>query len=219
RRQGRARQGLRGNRKSAAHGPPGSSGRLRDRCVRDFMNPEPEQRVSPASRGPECSSVAPMFNEAENISECVERVGKARGPRGGGEFGRLERRVVGRMGRLPERSRCMKGLFAWVGFRQTSILYDRQARHKGRTKWNYWRLWNFALDGITSFSSIPLKVWSYVGVMVSLFAFLYALSLAGLTLIRGVVVPGYASIMAAVLFFGGVQLITLGIIGEYLSRM
>jgi glycosyltransferase involved in cell wall biosynthesis len=136
-----------------------------------------------------------------------------------GDFRLLDRRVVDVLVRLPERTRFMKGLFAWVGFKQAALSFDRPERNAGSTKWSYWRLWNFALDGITSFSSVPLKIWSYVGVMVSLFAFLYALFLAGLTLIRGVVVPGYASIMVAVLFFGGVQLITLGIIGEYLSRM
>ena len=121
--------------------------------------------------------------------------------------------------RLPERTRFMKGLFAWVGFRQTSVTFDRQPRHAGDTKWNYWRLWNFALDAITSFSSLPLKIWSYLGVAISLFAFLFALFLAGLKIIRGIDLPGYASLMVAVLFFGGVQLISLGIIGEYLARM
>jgi glycosyltransferase involved in cell wall biosynthesis len=140
-------------------------------------------------------------------------------PRDTGDFRLLDRRVVDVLVRLPERTRFMKGLFAWVGFRQTAVVYDRLERHAGRTNWTYWRLWNFALDAITSFSSVPLKVWSYLGVAVSIFAFLYALFLAGLTIIRGVVVPGYASIMVAVLFLGGVQLITLGIIGEYLARV
>jgi polyisoprenyl-phosphate glycosyltransferase len=136
-----------------------------------------------------------------------------------GDFRLLDRRVVDILVRLPERTRFMKGLFAWVGFRQTALIFDRQERHAGHTKWTYRRLWNFALDAITSFSSVPLKVWSYVGVVVSIFAFLYALFLAALTIVRGVVVPGYASIMVALLFLGGVQLITLGIIGEYLARM
>ena len=136
-----------------------------------------------------------------------------------GDFRLLDRRVVEILVRLPERTRFMKGLFAWVGFRQTALIFDRPERRSGRTKWTYWRLWNFALDAITSFSSVPLKVWSYVGVVVSIFAFLYALFLAILTIVHGVVVPGYASIMVAVLFLGGVQLITLGIIGEYLARM
>ena len=136
-----------------------------------------------------------------------------------GDFRLLDRRVVDILVRLPERTRFMKGLFAWVGFKQTALSFDRPGRRGGSTKWTYWRLWNFALDAITSFSSVPLKVWSYVGLVVSFFPFLYALFLAALTIFRGVVVPGYASIMVVVLFLGGVQLITLGIIGEYLARM
>jgi glycosyltransferase involved in cell wall biosynthesis len=113
----------------------------------------------------------------------------------------------------------MKGLFSWVGFRQTSILFDRAQRFQGRSSWNYWRLWNFAVDGITSFSLIPLKVWGYVGIVLSLLAFVYATFLIIRTLMLGVDVPGYASLMVAVLFLGGVQLITLGILGEYLGRV
>jgi hypothetical protein len=121
--------------------------------------------------------------------------------------------------RLPERTRFMKGLFAWVGFKQTALMFDREPRHAGTSKWSYWRLWNFALDAITSFSSLPLRVWSYAGFVIALFSFLYAVFLAGLKIIRGVDVPGYISLMVVVLFFGGVQLITLGIIGEYMARM
>jgi polyisoprenyl-phosphate glycosyltransferase len=139
-------------------------------------------------------------------------------PKDTGDFRLLDRRVVDVLVRLPERTRFMKGLFAWVGFRQTALIFDRAERIDGRSKWSYWRLWNFALDAVTSFSSMPLKVWSYLGVVISLLAFLYAIFLAGLKIIRGIDVPGYASIMVAVLFFGGVQLISLGIIGEYLAR-
>jgi glycosyltransferase involved in cell wall biosynthesis len=135
-----------------------------------------------------------------------------------GDFRLLDRRVVDVLVRLPERTRFMKGLFAWVGFRQTALTFDRTERGGGKSQWSYWQLWNFALDGVTSFSSMPLKVWSYLGVVISLLAFLYALFLAGLKIIRGIDVPGYASIMVAVLFFGGVQLISLGILGEYLAR-
>jgi glycosyltransferase involved in cell wall biosynthesis len=139
-------------------------------------------------------------------------------PRDTGDFRLLDRRVVEVLVRLPERTRFMKGLFAWVGFRQTALPFDRAERGAGSSHWSYWRLWNFALDAVTSFSSMPLKVWSYVGVIISLLAFLYALFLAALKLVRGIDVPGYASLMVAVLFFGGVQLISLGIIGEYLAR-
>ena len=140
-------------------------------------------------------------------------------PRDAGDFRLLDRRVVEVLKRLPERSRFMKGLFAWVGFRQAGLPYDRDPRHAGATNWSYWRLWNFAIDGLTSFSSSPLKVWSYLGLVISALSFLYAIFLAALVLIRGIDVPGYASLMVVVLFLGGVQLITLGVIGEYIGRI
>ncbi|HLX63268.1 MAG TPA: glycosyltransferase family 2 protein [Planctomycetota bacterium] len=141
-------------------------------------------------------------------------------PKNTGDFRLMDRRVVNAMGRMPERSRFMKGLFAWVGFRQTAILYDREPRHKGRTKWNYWRLWNFALDGITSFSSFPLKVWSYIGVTIAFISFAYAfLRIVGHFF--GVFEPmrGYDSTLVTILFLGGIQLISLGVIGEYMARI
>ncbi len=140
-------------------------------------------------------------------------------PANTGDFRLLDRQVVEAIKKLPERTRFMKGLFAWVGYRQTSVLFDREPRHSGRTTWNYWKLWNFALDGIISFSFLPLKVWSYVGVTVSFISLLYALMLVVRTLIFGVDVPGYASLMVAILFLGGIQLITLGVLGEYLGRV
>lgn len=136
-----------------------------------------------------------------------------------GDFRLLDRRVVDALKHLPERTRFMKGLFAWVGFKQTYIVYDRAERYSGKTSWNYWRLWNFALDGITSFSVTPLKIWTYLGLVLSVLAFAYALFLVIRTLLAGIDVPGYASLMVAVLFLGGVQLMTLGIIGEYLGRV
>ena len=140
-------------------------------------------------------------------------------PANTGDFRLLDRQVVEAIKQLPERTRFMKGLFAWVGYKQTSILFDRAPRFGGKTTWNYWKLWNFALDGITSFSLFPLKVWSYIGLVVSFISLLYASFLILRTLIFGVDVAGYASLMVAVLFFGGIQLITLGVIGEYLGRV
>ena len=136
-----------------------------------------------------------------------------------GDFRLLDRRVVEAIKKIPERNRFMKGLFTWVGFKQTSILFDRQPRFQGDTTWNYWKLWNFAIDGITSFSFFPLKVWSYIGLCVSCVSFVYASFLVIRTILLGVDVPGYASLMVAVLFLGGLQLMTLGIIGEYLGRV
>lgn len=136
-----------------------------------------------------------------------------------GDFRLLDRTVVEALKKMPERTRFMKGLFAWVGYKQTAIFFDREPRFAGKTTWNYWKLWNFALDGIISFSLFPLKIWTYLGLFVSLISLLYASFLVIRTLIFGIEVPGYASLMVAVLFFGGIQLITLGVIGEYLGRV
>ena len=140
-------------------------------------------------------------------------------PANTGDFRLLDRRVVEAIKKLPERTRFMKGLFAWVGYKQTSVLFDREPRFSGKTTWNYWKLWNFALDGIISFSFLPLKVWSYVGIGISFVSLIYALMLVVRTLVYGVDVPGYASLMVAILFLGGIQLITLGVLGEYLGRV
>jgi glycosyltransferase involved in cell wall biosynthesis len=140
-------------------------------------------------------------------------------PANTGDFRLMDRKVVEALKQLPERTRFMKGLFSWVGFRQTAIVFDREPRCQGTSKWNYWKLWNFALDGILSFSFIPLQIWSYLGLLVSTISLLYALYLVIRTLLFGVDVPGYASLMVAVLFLGGVQLISLGVIGEYLARV
>jgi glycosyltransferase involved in cell wall biosynthesis len=113
----------------------------------------------------------------------------------------------------------MKGLFAWVGFRQTAITYNREARQEGRSNWNYWTLWNFALDGITSFSRVPLQLLSGGGVAIAIIAMGYGTWMVLRTLLFGIDLPGYASLMTAVLFLGGLQLIGLGILGEYLGRV
>lgn len=139
-------------------------------------------------------------------------------PPNAGDFRLMDRRVVEAIKQLPERNRFMKGLFAWPGFRQTEVTYERRPREQGDTKFSYWRLWNFALDGLTSFSTVPLRVWTYLGGVVALLAFLYAAFLVVRTLIYGIDVPGYASLMVVMLFLGGVQLVSLGIIGEYLGR-
>jgi glycosyltransferase involved in cell wall biosynthesis len=136
-----------------------------------------------------------------------------------GDFRLMDRCVVEALAQLPERSRFMKGLFAWVGFRQTAISYDREARQGGQSQWNYWRLWNFALDGITSFSRVPLQVLSGGGLVIALLALLYGSWMVLRTLLFGIDLPGYASLMTAVLFLGGLQLIGLGVLGEYLGRV
>jgi glycosyltransferase involved in cell wall biosynthesis len=140
-------------------------------------------------------------------------------PEHAGDFRLLDRKVVEVIKLMPERNRFMKGLFAWSGFRQTAVEYDRAERAVGETKFNYWKLWTLAIDGITSASTVPLRVWSYVGAIIALFALGYAGFLAARTLIQGTDVPGYASMMVAILFLGGVQLLSLGVLGEYVGRI
>lgn len=140
-------------------------------------------------------------------------------PENAGDFRLLDRKVVETIRTLPERNRFMKGLFAWAGFRQTSVEYDRVERNLGSTKFNYWKLWTLALDGITSVSTAPLRVWSYIGAGIAFLAMCYALFIAIRTLMFGIDMPGYASLMVSVLFLGGVQLISLGVLGEYVGRI
>ncbi len=136
-----------------------------------------------------------------------------------GDFRLMNRAAINALKTLPERQRFMKGLFAWVGFKTVTIDYSRNARLVGTTKFSGWKLWNFALEGITSFSLVPLKIWSYVGAIGALLTFSYAAYIVIRTLIYGVDVPGYASLLVAVLFFGSLQLISVGVLGEYLGRI
>lgn len=139
-------------------------------------------------------------------------------PENVGDFRLLDRQVVDVLVRLSENRRFMKGLFAWVGFRTETVDFNREARQGGDTKFSGWKLWNLALEGITSFSTAPLRTWTYFGTVVALLALGYGLWLVMRTLILGVDLPGYASLMAAILFLGGVQLIGIGILGEYVGR-
>lgn len=140
-------------------------------------------------------------------------------PREVGDFRLMDRKVVDAINRMPERSRFMKGIFAWVGFRQTGIVYHQAERTKGATKFNFLRLLRFAFDGLTAFSNFPLRVWSIVGASISAVAFFYIVIRLIRTLIWGIDVPGYESTLASVLFLGGMQLLTLGILGDYLGRV
>ena len=140
-------------------------------------------------------------------------------PEHAGDFRLLDRRVVEVIRRMPERNRFMKGLFAWAGFKQAAVSYHREERKVGLTKYNYWKLWTLAIDGITSASTVPLRIWSYLGAFVALGALGYAIFIIIRTLTSGIEVPGYASMMVAVLFLGGLQLLSLGVLGEYVGRI
>jgi glycosyltransferase involved in cell wall biosynthesis len=149
----------------------------------------------------------------------MQRLSSTPIPRDTGDFRLLSRRAVAALRGLRERHRFMKGLFTWVGFRQATLPYHRDPRHAGISKFNYWKLWNFALEGITSFSSAPLRAATYVGVLTALSAFGFGVWIVLKTLLWGDPVAGYPSLMAVMLFLGGVQLMALGVIGEYLGRL
>lgn len=140
-------------------------------------------------------------------------------PENAGDFRLMSRQAVEALKQLPENRRFMKGLFAWIGFKTASIEYARKPRVAGKTKFSGWKLWNFAMEGITSFSTLPLRVWTYLGGLTAVFALIYAAYLIVKTTVHGVDVPGYASTITAVLFLGGIQLIGIGVIGEYVGRM
>lgn len=139
-------------------------------------------------------------------------------PENVGDFRLMDRVVVEALKEIPESRRFMKGLFAWVGFRTTSVEFSRPARIAGSPKFNGWRLWNFALEGVTSFSTDPLRIWTYLGLLVSAISFTFATFICIRVVLHGVDVPGYASLMIAVTFLGGLQLIGIGVLGEYLGR-
>lgn len=147
------------------------------------------------------------------------RFSSTRLPENAGDFRLLDRRVVEVLRQLPERTRFMKGLYAWVGFRTAAVAYERPARSAGMTKWRPWALWNFALEGLFGFSTLPLRAWTYIGMIIAAAAFFYAIFIALRTFFLGVDVPGYASIVTSIMFFSGMQLVTLGVIGEYIGRL
>lgn len=140
-------------------------------------------------------------------------------PANTGDFRLMSRRVLTALQELPEHHRFMKGLFAWVGYPSRAVLYDRAPRFAGKTSWSYWKLWSLALEGITSFTTTPLKLATYIGLIISTLAGLYGLWIIGKTMVFGSDFPGYPSLMVVVLFMGGAQLVFLGIIGEYLGRI
>ena len=149
----------------------------------------------------------------------MQRVSRVDVPSDTGDFRLLSRRALNALKQLREHHRFMKGLFAWIGYPSKAVLYRRDSRFAGETKWNYWNLWTLAIEGFTSFTTAPLKVATYVGVLVAFSSFLFALFIIYKTLVYGNSVTGYPSLMVVVLFLGGMQLMALGIIGEYLGRM
>jgi len=171
------------------------------------------QRVSRAGEGALKKTTAYLFYRF------IQAASRVKIPADTGDFRLLSRRAVKALNKLREQHRFMKGLYAWIGFPQKAVRYHRDSRKAGQTKWNYWKLWNFALEGFTSFTIGPLKVATYLGVSTAAAAFLYALWIIYKTLAHGDPVAGYPSLMVVILFLGGIQLMTIGVLGEYLGRM
>ena len=149
----------------------------------------------------------------------IQRLSRTPVPTDTGDFRLLSPRALAALAQLRERHRFMKGLFGWIGYNRVAIPYRREPRLAGRSKFNFWKLWNFALEGITSFSTAPLRLATYVGLGAALLAFLYAVWIAAKALLYGDPVAGWPTMMVVILFLGGVQLVALGMIGEYLGRL
>jgi len=156
---------------------------------------------------------------AEMFYQLHNKLSSLKIPENVGDFRLMDRIVVDALKKLPERQRFMKGLFAWVGFNTVTVEYIREARFSGATKFSSWKLWNFAIEGMTSFSLVPLRVWTYIGFFGSVLAIFYASFIIIRTWIFGIDLPGYASLLVVMLFFGSLQLMSLGIIGEYIGRI
>lgn len=157
-------------------------------------------------------------SSAASFYRIINKLSEVPIPENVGDFRLMDRCVVSTLNSLGESRRFMKGLFAWAGFRAATVTYARPERQHGNTKFNGWRLWNLAVEGITSFSTVPLRVWTYIGFVVSVLSVLYAGFIMIKTLWLGVDVPGYASLMCSILLMSGLQLMGLGVLGEYLGR-
>lgn len=136
-----------------------------------------------------------------------------------GDFRLIDRQVIDVLNTMSEKARFNKDLFSWVGFESAEVTFDRQPRKSGETKWSFWRLWNFGLDGLFGASTVPLRLWSYLGFCLALASFLYAGFVVIRTVMFGVDTPGYASTIVIILFFGGLNMLSVGILGEYVGRI
>lgn len=193
--------------------PPSLLGRMLRAWIETDVDVVLARRIDRSS-----DSITKQFTAAA-FYDMHNRVSQVKIPPNVGDCRLMTRRVVDAMKLLPERQRFMKGLFAWVGFRSITIDYIREHRVGGSSKFSGWKLWNFALEGITSFSSLPLRVWTYVGLAGACITLCYGIFIVLRTLIQGVDVPGYASLLVSILFFGSLQLIGLGVLGEYVGRI
>ncbi len=156
---------------------------------------------------------------AGGFYKLMSRLGAVRLPENTGDFRLMSRKVVDAIGQMRERHRFMKGVFAWVGFPAKAVLYDRDPRAAGTTKWNYWKLWNLSLEGITSFTTAPLKISTYIGFITAVLAVMAGLFYLAKAVLFGDAVAGFPTLITVMLFLGGTQLFVLGVMGEYLGRI
>ncbi|CAD5268368.1 MULTISPECIES: glycosyltransferase family 2 protein [Halomonadaceae] len=189
--------------------------------ILEFVTIWQQQRVDMVYgiRSERPDDTAAKRHSASGFYRLFNRITETPIPENAGDFRLIDRRMIEALRSMPERNRFMKGLYAWVGYRSIGVPYRRPARLKGESKFNYWRLWNFALDGMFSFSTLPLRIWSYIGGLIACLAFIYIIIIISQVLFLGRDAPGYASLMTAVLFFGGMQLLSIGILGEYIGRL
>jgi glycosyltransferase involved in cell wall biosynthesis len=172
-----------------------------------------------AARADRGSDSLPKRMTAAGFYKIFNKISNMPIPYDAGDYRLLDRRVVEDIKKLKESNRFLKGIMAWPGFKTIGVPYRRPERKHGKTRFNYWKLWNFALDGLTSFTTLPLRMWTYIGWGLASLSIIFAGWIVLRTLIHGVDVPGYASLMVVVLFLGGMQLMSLGIIGEYVGRL
>ena len=158
-------------------------------------------------------------NTAKAFYSLMEDITDVKIPSNCGDYRLMDRVVVNAILSFPERNRFMKGIMAAAGYKAAQVEYDRPERAAGETKFSFWKLWNFALDGITGFSTVPLRIWTYIGAIVAFWSFAFAGWIILKTVLWGVITPGYATVTSVVLFLGGVQLIGIGVLGEYIGRM
>lgn len=193
--------------------PPGLIARLIETWEVSGADVVLARRIDRSSDGFAKRISATTFYNAHNFMSQIKI------PANVGDCRLLSRMVVNALKRLPEKQRFMKGLFAWVGFKTVTIDYVREKRFSGSSKFSGWKLWNFAIEGITSFSTLPLRIWTYVGMVGALTTLIYGVFILARTLIHGVDIPGYASLLVSILFFGSLQLMGLGMLGEYIGRI
>ncbi len=171
------------------------------------------KRLSRTGEHPLKKASAKLFYNIHNKISDIEI------PSDVGDFRLMDRKVIEALKTLPENQRFMKGIFAWLGYKTAVVEYYQDKRAAGESSFNGWKLWNLALDGITSFSTAPLRIWLYIGFVISLLSFLLAIVLILEVMIKGITVPGYVSTITMILFLGGIQLIGIGILGEYIGRI